>query len=96
MMHSFCSKIYNENYCPENWGKAVIIPIDEKGNRKECSNYRGFRLLSVCGKVYTGLLQQRLKIYVEEIISEEQEGFRGGRVTIDQLFVICQLFGHVT
>ena len=37
------------------------------------------------------MIQQRLKGYVESILSEEQAGFRSGRGTIDQLFVIRQL-----
>ena len=43
------------------------------------------------GKVYTSILRQRLKRYVEEIVAEEQAGFRAGRGTMDQLFVIRQL-----
>ena len=56
-----------------------------------CGNYRGNSLLSVPGKVYTRMLQQRLKQHIESVISEEQAGFRMGRGTIDQLFVIRQL-----
>src|SRR6218665_2549916 len=48
-------------------------------------------LLSVTGKVYTKVLQQRLKRYVEEEMSEEQAGFRKGKGTMEQIFVIRQL-----
>jgi hypothetical protein len=41
--------------------------------------------------VYTKILQQRLKRYTEEAMSEEQAGFRRGRGTMDQIFVIRQL-----
>jgi len=37
------------------------------------------------------VLQQRLKRYVEEEMSEEQTGFRKGRGTMEQIFVIRQL-----
>jgi len=57
-----------KNHCLEDWGKTVIIPIHNKGDKKECSNYRGISLLNVPGKVYTGLLQQRLKKYAEKIV----------------------------
>ena len=91
MMHTLCNKIYQEEQCPADWGKAVIVPLFKKGDKKECNNYRGISLLSVPGKVYTRVLQQRMKRYVEDIVAEEQAGFRYGRGTVDQLFVIRQL-----
>jgi len=42
-------------------------------------------------KVYTQVLQQRMKRYVENIVAEEQAGFRFGRSIMDQIFVIRQL-----
>ena len=60
--------------------------------RMECGNYLAISLLSVTGKVCTKVLQQRLKRYVEEeIMSEEQAGFRKGRGTMEKIFVIRQL-----
>ena len=91
MMHTLCNKIYQKEQCPADWGKAIIVPLFKKGDKKECSNYRGISLLSVPGKVYTRVLQQRMKRYVEDIVAEEQAGFRYGRGTVDQLFVIRQL-----
>ena len=84
-------KICDSKECPKDWGKAVIVPLHKKGDRKECSNYRAISLTSIAGKVYTKILQRRLKRYVEEAMSEEQAGFRKGRGTMDQIFVIRQL-----
>ena len=37
----------------EDWRPAVIVPLYKgKGERTECSNYRGIRMLSVAGKIY--------------------------------------------
>jgi len=91
MMHKLCNKIYDSKECPKDWGKAVLVPLHKKGDRKECSNYRAISLTSIAGKVYTKILQRRLKRYVEEAMSEEQAGFRKGRGTMDQIFVIRQL-----
>ena len=49
MMHTLCNKIYQEEQCPADWGKAVIVPLFKKGDKKECNNYRGISLLSVPG-----------------------------------------------
>jgi len=37
---------------PKQWQAGVIIPILEKGDHKQCSNYRGISLLSLPEKVY--------------------------------------------
>ena len=41
----------------KDWRSTVITPQDkDKEERTECSNYRGFSLLSVVGKIYAGIL----------------------------------------
>jgi len=62
----------------------------------ECGNYRAISLLSVTGKVYTKILQKRLKRYVEEEMSEKQAGFKKGRGTMEQIFVIRQLSENIS
>jgi len=47
MMHKLCQKIYTEKQCPVDWGKAIIVPIHMKNDKKECSNYRRISLLSI-------------------------------------------------
>ena len=46
---------------PGDWIKAVIIPIFKKGSRLDCANYRGISLLSVVGKVFGRILNERVK-----------------------------------
>jgi len=70
-MHILCNKIYNEGKCPADWGKAVIVPVHKKGEKMDYSNYCDISLLSIPSKVYTKMLQQRLKRRVEEIVAEE-------------------------
>ena len=46
---------------PEDWRSAVIVPLYKgKGERTECSNYRGISL-SVVGKIYAGILVYRFR-----------------------------------
>eukprot|EP00798_Chlamydomonas_sp_ICE-L_P023009 gene23008-biopygen31616 len=57
-------------------------------------NYRGISLLSVCSKVYTNVLINRLKPTIEPTLHEAQCGFRASRGCADQLFTIrhiCEL-----
>ncbi|KAK3556451.1 hypothetical protein QTP70_008265 [Hemibagrus guttatus] len=53
-----------------------------------CSNYRGITLLSLPGKVYSRVLERRVRPLVEPWIQEEQCGFRPSRGTLDQLYTL--------
>lgn len=90
-LHCLFQKVHEKEQIPEDWGKAIITPIYKKGDKSDCKNYRGISLLSVPGKVFTKVLQRRMKCYVEEAVAEEQAGFRPGRGTVDQLFTIRQI-----
>ena len=74
-----------------DWRKAQIIPIFKKGSRLECSNYRGISLLSVVGKVYAGVLNDRVKLITAEKVMDEQGLFRAGRGCNDQVFTVRQI-----
>ena len=39
-----------------DWPTGVVVPLLQKGNRAVCSNYRGITLLSLPGKVFSGVL----------------------------------------
>ena len=90
MMHQLCNKMYKEEHVPVDWGKAIIVPLYKKSDKRDCGNYRGISLLSIPGKDFTKVLQQILKTYVESCLTE-QAGFRPGKSTMDQLFVIRQI-----
>ncbi len=63
----------------------------DKGNKDECNNYRGIRLLSVPGKIYGRILTERLMQITEKKVNDEQRGFRKGKSCVDQIFAIKML-----
>ena len=46
------------------WKRSVFIPIPQKGNAKECSDYHTVSLMSHASKVMFKILQSRLQQYV--------------------------------
>ena len=68
---------------------SVFIPTPNKGNAKECSNYRTIALISHVSKVMLKILQARLQQYVNRELPDVQAGFRKGRGTRDQTSNIC-------
>ena len=48
--HSICQQIWKTQQWPQDWKRAVFIPIPKKGNAKECSNYCTTALISHASK----------------------------------------------
>ena len=69
--------------------KVSSIPIQKKGNAKECSNYGTIALISHTSKVMLKILQARLQQYRNRELPDVQAGFRKGRGTRDQIAKIC-------
>ena len=65
--------------------KSIFIPIPNKGNTKQCSNYHTIALISHTSKVMHKILQDRLQQYVNRELPDVQAGFRKGRGTRDQI-----------
>ena len=39
VLHSICQQIWKTQQWPKHWKRLVFIPIPQKGNAKQCSNY---------------------------------------------------------
>jgi len=76
---------------PEEWEIGIICPMFKKGDRRECSNYRGITFLNITYKIFTCLIYNRLAKYSELTLGEYQVGFRPSISTIDQIHVVRQI-----
>ena len=89
---SIFNGIFDTGNFPEEWCKAINIPLYKSGDVNKVHNYRGISLLSVLSKVFTGILNNRLKIWVEENkLLEEQIGLRQGRSIRDHYIISFKL-----
>ena len=89
--HQLLTRIWDEEIFPVEWKQAVIVPIYKKKDKLDCNNYRGVSLLCHYSKILTSIIMERIKMRTEEILSEEQAGFRPSRSTIDQIFTLRRL-----
>ena len=85
VLHSICQQIWKAQQWPQNWKRSVFIPIPQKDNDKECSNYRTIALISHSSKVMLKILQATLQQYMNCELSDVQADFRKGRGTRDQI-----------
>ena len=73
---------------PQDWKRSVLIPIQKKGNAKECSNYDTIALLSQIKKVKLKIIQARPQQYVNQELPDIQAKFRKGIRTRDEIVTI--------
>ena len=85
VLHSICQQIWKTQQWPQGWKRSVFIPIPEKGNAKECSNYCTTALISHASKVMLKILQARLQQYMNPELPNVQARCRKARGTRDQI-----------
>uniref|UniRef100_A0A8C6MJS2 Reverse transcriptase domain-containing protein n=1 Tax=Nothobranchius furzeri TaxID=105023 RepID=A0A8C6MJS2_NOTFU len=83
-----CNIAWTSGAVPPDRQTGVVVPLFKKGDRRMRSKSRGISLMSRPGKVYSGVLERRVRRIVEPQIQEEQCGFCPGRGTLDQLYTL--------
>ena len=64
------------------------MKLPKKGDLAECGNWRGITLLPIASKVLGRVIINRIKAGIDEILRPEQAGFREGKSTTEQIFVL--------
>ena len=59
VLHSIFWQIWKTQQWPQDWKRSVFIPIPNKGDAKECSNYT-IALISHASKLMVKILQDKL------------------------------------
>lgn len=90
------NKILETEQIPHQWKKTHIILLHKKGDKDTLDNYRPISLIPVISKIFTTLIQKRIRNTLEEFQTTDQAGFRKSRSTIHHLQVINQLIEKCT
>ena len=87
LLEQLFSVIWQEEIVPRQWREGLIVNIFKKGDREDPANYRGITLLSVVGKVFCKILNNRLVqcLDKEGALHEGQAGFRINRSCMDNV-----------
>ncbi|MCP4486013.1 MAG: RNA-directed DNA polymerase [Gammaproteobacteria bacterium] len=76
---------------PEELLVTAILPIP-KGSKKFCpENSRGISILPVATKIYNRLLLNRIRSHIEPRLRYNQNGFRPGRGTREQILALRRI-----
>ena len=80
-------------WTPDDWTSEKLHLLHKGKSKYKLDNYRGISISSNIGKLFTRILASRLEMIVEKKgwLGEIQGGFRRGRGTMDNLFILTSL-----
>jgi hypothetical protein len=52
-IHKRINSIWNKEKLPDQWKESVIVPVHKKGDKTDCSNFRGISLLLASYNIYS-------------------------------------------
>lgn len=75
---------------PNKWKTSFISPVHKKKSKTSVLNYRPISKISIIPKLFSKLINKKLTPLCNNIIINEQHGFRTGRSTITNLSIFKQ------
>ena len=91
--HGIIVAVWRGGGVPQQWKDATIKLFHKKKYRTECGNCRGISLVAHAAKVLLKVIAGHVSDYCERnnILPEEQCGFRPQRSSVDMMFVVRRL-----
>jgi hypothetical protein len=69
-IHKLIKSVCNKEGWPDQWKESIIVPVHKKGDKTDCSNYRGISLISTSYKILSNTLLSRLSPYTDGITED--------------------------
>jgi len=91
LLQRILQDIWETEDIPDDWKRGVIVKLPKKGDLADCNNWRGSTLLPITSKVFCRIILQRISTAVDDLLRQEQAGFRKGKSCIDHIFVLRQI-----
>jgi hypothetical protein len=77
----------NNKVIPEGWNDTVIVLIPKVETPERITQYRPISLCNVLYKVISKMIAARLKVILDEVISQVQSAFVPGRLITDNILL---------
>lgn len=86
------NQIWKEGAIPKDWKISIVVPLYKRRDKEQTDNYRGISLLCSAYKIYAEILNTlEEEAESKKSLPESQAGFRRGRSTTDNIFVLNHL-----
>ena len=83
--------IKNGAQLPKAWKNGAVVHIyKNKGDEKECDNYRPISLLEIVYKIWSNLVTKRLAQILHIVTSNNQYGYKENNSTLDAIMKVEQ------
>ena len=85
--------VFQKEVWPDRWSRGIVFPLYKQDSRLDPGNYRPITLLSVIGKLFGSIMENRLSTWSERThaFADEQGGFRRHRGTPDLIFMLREI-----
>ena len=93
-MYELFTRIWEKEELPEDWCEVLIVKLPKRGDLTKCDNWRGITLMPVIMKLF-GSAIDRIREGVDNKLRNEQAGYRKGRNTTEQIFVLRNITEQV-
>ena len=87
----FCTDALCDGHIPDRWKLSNIVPVPKKGDLTKTDNYRRISLTSIVNKPLNRMLLNRIKPSLEEVLRDNQNGFRPGRSTTSHILALRRI-----
>jgi exonuclease III len=98
MLINVLTKILNKSWAngvfPRIWCKGAIQLLHKKGTKYDLDNYRQITVQCTIRQIFCRVIENRLKEFT--MLNECQNGFRSGRSSSDNLFIVNNLIKECT
>ena len=77
--------MYNTGEWSQDFTEVTMIALKKKTKATKCSNYRTISLIAHAAKIIAKILRRRIEKKIEDVLGEDQFGFRRGKGTRDAI-----------
>ena len=77
--------IYETGEWPKDFTEVTMIALKKKPQVTKCSDHRTISLIAHTAKIAAKILRRRTKKKIEDVLGEDQFGFRRGKGTRDAI-----------
>jgi hypothetical protein len=83
IMTKLINTIYETGEWPQDFTAVTMIALKKKPQATKCSDHRTTSLIANTAKIVAKILRRRIERKIEDVVGEDQFGFRRGKGTKD-------------
>ena len=84
-LHQLLNLIWATEKIPTEWSKGLLVKLPKHGDLCQCGKWRGITLVFIPNIVSTKIILERMKDAIDNVLRDEQAGFRKKRSCADQI-----------